>query len=148
MTTDRLGEMRRAPLFIAALATALAAAAQDRLTFEARLTPLPLDVQNRTEITGSGTGSAVLEGRRLRVSGRFEGMQGPATAAHLHLGPALGIRGGPVLDLDVDQAAAGRFSGEWELTAEQLRALDDGRLYIQIHSAVAPAGNLWGWLLP
>jgi len=122
--------------------------AQSTRSFEARLTPLPLDVQNRAEVTGGGAGSATLRGRRLRVAGAFEGMQAPATVAHLHIGPALGIRGGPVLDLEVDQAVAGNFGGEWELTAEQLQALDDGRLYIQIHSQIAPGGNLWGWLLP
>ena len=34
-----------------------------------------------------------------------------------------------------------------DLTPDQLQALLDGRLYIQIHSASAPEGNLWGWLL-
>ena len=51
-------------------------------------------------------------------------------------------------ELVVDQAQAGDFSGEWELTTDQLQALHDGRLYIQVHSQIAPAGNLWGWLLP
>jgi hypothetical protein len=53
-----------------------------------------------------------------------------------------------VLELDVDRAVEGGFSGEWELSADQLRALDDGRMYIQIDSEIAPEGNLWGWLLP
>jgi len=123
------------------------ASAQEAQTFEARLTPLPLDFVNREQIEGSGSGSAVLDGRKLTVSGSFSGLLGPATVAHLHLGPALGIRGGPVLDLEVEQSAAGSFSGEFDLTEDQLRALLDGRLYIQIHSEIAPAGNLWGWLL-
>jgi len=124
------------------------AIAQGTRNFEARLTPAPLDVQNRGEITGSGSGEATLAGNRLRVSGSFAGMKGPATVAHLHIGPALGIRGGRVLDLTVDKAVAGSFSGDFELTAEQLRALEEKRLYIQIHSEIAPGGNLWGWLLP
>ena len=140
--------MRRTVLFTWLLVLAWTAAGQDGQSFAARLAPLPLDVQNRPQVTGSGAGSAVLDGRRLSVVGSFAGLQAPATVAHLHLGPALGIRGGPVLDLTVDQAVAGEFSGEWELSAEQLQALRDGRLYIQIHSQVAPAGNLWGWLLP
>ena len=124
-----------------------AVGAQDAQTFEARLTPLPLDFVNREQIEGSGSGSAVLEGRKLTVSGSFSGLLGAATVAHLHLGPALGIRGGPVLDLEVEQSAAGSFSGEFDLTEDQIQALLDGRLYIQIHSEIAPAGNLWGWLL-
>ncbi len=140
--------MRASATALCLVLASLVAMAQTARTFEARLTPLPLDVQNRAEITGGGAGEAVLDGRRLRVSGSFSGMAGPATVAHLHAGPALGIRGGRVLDLTVDQATAGSFSGEFELTAEQLQALEDGRLYIQIHSEIAPGGNLWGWLLP
>jgi hypothetical protein len=139
--------MRRSLALVFLAFVAGAAGAQEAQTFEARLTPLPLDFVNREQIEGSGSGSAVLDGRRLTVSGSFSGLLGSATVAHLHLGPALGIRGGPVLDLEVDQAAAGSFSGEFELTEEQLQALLDGRLYIQIHSEIAPGGNLWGWLL-
>ena len=140
--------MRRTLLFTWVLMFAWTAGAQNGQVFEARLAPLPLDVENRPQVTGSGAGSAVLDGRRLSVTGSFAGLQAPATVAHLHLGPALGIRGGPVLDLEVEQAPEGNFSGEWDLTAEQAQALGDGRLYIQIHSQIAPAGNLWGWLLP
>ncbi len=139
--------MRFSQLLVLLALVAGVVAAQQAQTFSARLTPLPLDFVNREQIKGSGSGSAVLEGRRLTVSGTFSGLLGPATVAHLHLGPALGIRGGPVLDLEVDQSAAGSFSGEFDLTDDQLRALRDGRLYIQIHSEIAPAGNLWGWLL-
>lgn len=139
--------MRRILLSIGLWAVAVLAAAQGAQQFTARLTPVPLDVVNRVEITGAGSGQAMLEGRRLSVSGSFEGLRAPATVAHLHLGPALGIRGGPILDLTVDPAVAGRFAGSWELSPEQLAALEAGRIYIQIHSEIAPGGNLWGWLL-
>ena len=139
--------MRRVPILMGLCVLVAVAAAQSAQEFAARLTPLPLDVVNRATVTGSGSGLAMLEGRRLSVTGSFEGMQGPATVAHLHVGPALGIRGAPVLDLQVDPAVAGRFSGSWELDAAQLAALEEGRLYIQIHSESAPDGNLWGWLL-
>ena len=98
--------MRFSLAFIFFALVANAAGAQDAQTFEARLTPMPLDFVNREQIEGSGSGSAVLDGRRLTVSGSFSGLLGPATVAHLHLGPALGIRGGPVLDLDVEQSEA------------------------------------------
>jgi len=137
----------RFSLLLACLILMASAFAQDTQTFDARLTPMPLDVVNREQITGGGSGAATLDGNRLTVNGSFWGMQGPATVAHLHLGPALGIRGGPVLDLDVEQGAAGDFSGEFDLTDDQRQALLVGRLYIQIHSEIAPGGNLWGWLL-
>jgi hypothetical protein len=33
------------------------------------------------------------------------------------------------------------------LTPEHVQSLSEGRLYIQIASAGAPDGNVWGWLL-
>jgi len=108
---------------------------------------MPIDVATRANLTGSGSGTAVLDGRRLSVSGSFEGMRGPVTVARVHQGPAMGIRGPALFDLTVAMTAGGTYSGEFELTAEQIESLRQGRLYIQIHSESAPEGNLWGWLL-
>jgi hypothetical protein len=138
----------RRVLGLSLICVACIAAAQDTETFAVRLSPMPLDAEIRTLITGSGSGTAVLEGRRLVVDGSFSGLQGPATVARLHAGLAMGIRGPAVLDLEVDSAVSGTFSGELRLEREHLEALRDRRLYIQIHSESAPDGNLWGWLLP
>ena len=127
---------------------ALSTVSQSAETFVARLTMMPIEVATRANVTGSGSGSAVLDGRRLLVSGSFSGLRGSATAARLHEGVALGIRGAPLFELSVESATAGNFSGEVELTPEQVDSLHQGRLYIQIHSEAAPDGNLWGWLLP
>ncbi len=124
------------------------AAAQSAETFSARLTMMPIEVATRAFVTGSGSGSAMLDGRRLLVSGTFSGLRGPATAARLHEGSALGIRGEPLFELGVQPATDGSFSGELELTREQVESLHQGRLYIQIYSEASPEGNLWGWLLP
>ena len=129
-------------LCLASLATA-----QSAETYSARLTMMPIEAATRANVTGSGSGSALLDGRRLLVSGSFSGLRGLATAARLHVGPALGIRGAPIFELGVESATDGSFSGEVELTGEQVESLNQGRLYIQIHSETAPEGNLWGWLL-
>jgi hypothetical protein len=60
----------------------------------------------------------------------------------------LGVRGPSVAEFTVPQAASGSFNAEFKLTPPQLQSLHQGRLYLQIHSAAAPDGNLWGWLLP
>jgi hypothetical protein len=140
--------MSRSLLLTGFLLAASIAGAQDREAFSARLAPTPLDVEIQARITGLGSASAVLDGTHLIVTGTFAGMLSPATVAHLHTGPAMGIRGPVMLDLDVDQSAAGSFSGEWQLTRDQRQALLDGRVYLQIHSESVPDGNLWGWLLP
>jgi len=140
--------MSRSLLFMGLLLAIAAVSAQDAQTFSVRLTPTPLDVEIQARITGRGSAAAVLDGARLEVTGTFAGMLSPATVAHLHSGPAMGIRGPVMLELDVDHAAAGSFSGDWQLTREQRQALLEGRVYLQIHSESVPDGNLWGWLLP
>lgn len=115
--------------------------------FEARLGRVPVDARNQASVTGLGEATAELDGKRLRVSGRFSGLQGPATAANLHMGQALGVRGPVIHALEVTSGADGSLRGTIELTDEQIAALRAGRLYIQVDSAPAPEGNLWGWLL-
>lgn len=131
----------------ALLCLALSVAAQAPETFSVRLTMMPIEQATRADVTGSGSGSAILDNGRLVVSGSFSGLRGPATVARLHEGLATGIRGAALFDLSVVAGVDGTFTGEAELTREQVQRLRQGRMYIQIHSETAPEGNLWGWLL-
>ena len=117
------------------------------VVFNARLTMMPIDLATRVDVTGSGSSSAVLNGERLFVRGSFSGLRGPATVVRLHEGVAMGVRGDAISELSVEASVSGTFSGNVELTQEQVQRLRQGRLYIQIHSEAAPEGNLWGWLL-
>ena len=116
-------------------------------TFSARLTMMPIDEVNRGLVTGEGSASASIDDESLAISGSFTGLQGAATAARLHKSLDRGIRGPALYDLEVESATEGSFSGEIELTPDQVELLLDGRLYITIYSQSAPEGNLWGWLL-
>jgi CHRD domain-containing protein len=116
--------------------------------FKVRLTPVPIEASTAAKTKGSGRASASLDGSTLTVMGSFAGLVGPATVAALHEGPVLGVRGPSVADFTVPQAASGSFNALFKLTPAQLTSLHQGRLYLQIHSAAAPDGNLWGWLLP
>lgn len=115
--------------------------------FDARLSTVPIDARNRVEITGQGSATAVLDGSELMIAGSYEGLQGSANAAYLHESPVTGVRGPAILDLEVSGGVEGSLTATLELTPEQIVALRDGRLYIQVHSESAPDGNLWGWLL-
>ena len=117
------------------------------VVFNARLTMMPIDLATRVDVTGSGSGSAELNGERLFVRGSFSGLRGPATVVRLHEGAEMGVRGDAISELSVEASVSGTFSGNVELTQEQVQRLRQGRLYIQIHSEAAPEGNLWGWLL-
>jgi hypothetical protein len=120
--------------------------AQEQETYKGRLSPVPIDAKTAPDTTGYGTASAVLQGARLRISGTFEGLRGPATIAQLRQGPSVGVRGPVLFELTVTKNTSGTFSGSFDLTTDQVDSLRKGRLYVQIHSEKAPDGNLWGWL--
>jgi hypothetical protein len=135
--------------FIAAVVwAALALTATAAESFNVRLRPVPIVASTAAATTGAGTASAVLDGRRLKITGTFDGLKGAATVARLHQGPVMGVRGPAIADVTVPAAQSGTFSAEVTLTAEQAAGLRQGQVYLQIHSVSAPEGNLWGWLLP
>jgi hypothetical protein len=115
--------------------------------FKVRLSPVPIEASTAAKTKGSGNATASLDGTRLTLNGSFAGLQGAATVAHLFEGAATGVRGQPVADFTVPQAINGSFTATLTLTAAQAESVRQGRTYLQIHSAAAPDGNLWGWLL-
>jgi len=120
--------------------------AQNSETFKARLSPVPINVSMLSNIAGTGSLTATLNGKKLTIQGTFEGLRAPATTVQIHRGPK-GIPGPAILDLTVTKAVKGTVSGTLDLTPDQLEDLRNGRLYVQIQSERAPNGNLWGWLL-
>ncbi|MGD8339606.1 MAG: CHRD domain-containing protein [Gammaproteobacteria bacterium] len=129
------------------VAAALLASVSFAEDFQARLGRVPVDSRTQASIAGLGHASAELDGNRLVIEGDFAGLLGPATIANLHMGTAVGVRGPVIESLRVTADSEGELSGSVRLNAEQVAALRSGRLYIQIHSEIAPEGNLWGWLL-
>ena len=122
-------------------------AAQNPERFRSRLTTVPMDGGMRNTVAGSGSATAALAGATLAITGTFEGLRSPATAARLHSGVATGVRGAAVAELTVSKATKGTLTGSINLTPEQFKGLREGRLYIELASEKAPEGNLWGWLL-
>lgn len=114
-------------------------------TYRARLSPMPVSPQTVKTITGQGEVILTLGGSTLTVSGNFSGMSSAATMAHLHNGPP--AQPGPVAhQLQITTAPAGEITATLELTAEQVAALKKNELYVQIHSADNPSGELRGWI--
>ena len=114
-------------------------------TYRARLSPMPTTPQTVTTITGEGEVILTLDGNTLTVSGSFAGMNSAATMAHLHNGPP--AQPGPVVHtLEITKMPAGEISAVLELSDEQVTALHNNALYIQVHSETNPAGELRGWI--
>ena len=121
-------------------------AAPQATAFRARLSPVPVESNNASKITGTGSVTATLEGQKLTIAGTFEGMKSAATIAQVHMGQR-GVRGPVEFDLQIDKSPNGTVSGVITLTKIQVDTLRRGWYYIQIHAQDAPDGNLWGWLL-
>ena len=135
----------------ALVGSALPLTAQSGEKFTARLAWVPTaGAADRANVTGKGSATGTLSGRKLTIAGSFEGLAAPATVARLHQGVAKGARGTAITDLTISKAASGMLSGAVDLTPPQVEALRQGKLYIQLHSEKGspPDGsNLWGWFL-
>jgi hypothetical protein len=107
----------------------------------------------------TGSVSAMLDGNMLTVSGHFRGIQSGVDTtivggAHLHLGMA--GQNGPVafpLNINFDNAAltAGSFlaaENTFMLSNEQIMALMNRGIYVNIHSITFGGGELRGQILP
>ncbi len=118
------------------------------------------------ETDASGTGSAVLTDSMLSVQIDFEGLTGPAVAAHIHCCPgpagngpvAVGFEDFPMLSsgsysktFDLDLAATygggflGGFGGDVAMAkAAFVGGLKGGLAYFNIHTAMYPGGEIRG----
>ena len=96
------------------------AAQNNQERYKVRLSTVPMDGGMRDAVAGSGTAAAVLAGTKLTINGRFGGLRSAATAARLHRGLAIGVRGAVVADLTVSQGTNGTIAGSIDLTPDQL----------------------------
>lgn len=106
----------------------------------------------------SGEVSAILDGNNLQVSGIFEGLGSAfdpniAGGAHLHIGYP-GENGGiafpltTTLDPDLQGGMIAASLNTFSLDIDQMDALMEGRMYVNIHTLNYPGGELRGQLMP
>ena len=133
-------------LFLFSLSvTLVSTSVQAQEVYRARLSPMPTTPQTVTDITGGGQVILTLNGNALSVEGNFSGMSSATTMGHIHNGPP--AQPGPVVHrLEVTAAPNGNISAELELTDEQVSALRNNELYVQIHSENNAPGELRGWI--
>lgn len=98
---------------------------------------------NTTVGTGTVTATYDSDSKKLTWKGSYSGLTGPATAAHFH-GPApAGKNAGVMVPISPNGPS---FEGSATLTDAQAKALMDGDIYVNIHTAANKAGEIRGQL--
>ncbi|HKI56624.1 MAG TPA: CHRD domain-containing protein [Trueperaceae bacterium] len=102
---------------------------------------------------GSASAQLELVGNRLSVHGSYADLRDAilpevAYGIHIHHDPALYHLDTIVAGLQNDGQNHGSFGGDVYLTSEQQLMLAQGRLYMDVHTAAFPQGELRGMILP
>ena len=120
--------------------------AQSGERFRGRLSVLPVDFATARTMSGSGEARATLTGNSLVITGTFEELSSPATAAHIHQAPP--ARRGPVaFTVEVTTGTNGEITGSLELDDAQRQALRYSEYYVQIYTEHNTGGEIRGWLM-
>jgi hypothetical protein len=132
--------MLLAATFSAVFATAASAGT---LVYAAKLTgarEVP-----KTDSKGTGKFDATLDTttKTLNYTLTFQNLSGPATMAHLH-GPAARTANAGVLAPLGDKNPSSPVTGTVTLTDDQIKALQSGKVYVNVHTAANPGGEIRG----
>ena len=99
--------------------------------------------------TSAGQGAAEMDydaaSKKLTWKVTYSGLTGPATAAHFH-GPADASANAKVA-VPIPNPAASPVEGSATLTDEQAKDLMDGKLYLNVHTAANPTGEIRGQVM-
>lgn len=131
-------------LLAALVVTAVAASAPKDTMWAAKLTAAQeIPKQTVKDAKAKGAFTATLTGKKLKWRLTFSRLTGPATAAHIHLG-AMGKSGNVVVPL-CGPCKSGQ-TGTATLTSSVLKSARKHLLYVNVHTAKNPAGEIRGQL--
>ncbi|MGA9865670.1 MAG: CHRD domain-containing protein [Acetobacteraceae bacterium] len=92
--------------------------------------------------TGTFQGSLDTASKTLTYTLTYSGLTGPATAAHIHGPAAVGANAGVMVPIKPPLASP--VKGTATLTDAQIKSMDDGMTYANIHTKEHPAGEIRG----
>jgi hypothetical protein len=99
----------------------------------------------KTDSKGKGTFDATFDtqSKALNYTLNFDGLTGPATAAHIH-GPATRKQTAGVVVPLGDKNPTSPITGTATLTDDQVKMLQSAKLYVNVHTAANPGGEIRG----
>ncbi len=133
------------------LATALAAAFvtsayADTVTYTAKLSGRSEVPKTESKATGKLDASFDTTTKELKYTLTFDGLSGPATAAHFH-GPATRAQTAGVIAPIGGANPTSPVSGSVTLTDDQAKALRSNKFYVNVHTAANAGGEIRGQVL-
>ncbi len=129
---------------LAALAfTAPSIARAETQTFKATLSGAHEVPAKTTD--GKGEAMATLDTvtKKLSYTVTYSGLSGPASAGHIHGPAAAGANAGVLVPF---ASAASPITGSATLTDAQIADLEAGKMYVNVHTAANPGGEIRGQL--
>ena len=121
---------------------AAAPASADMIHYRATVSPSTEVPPNGSKATGHLTATYDTSSRTLTYEVGYADLTGPATMAHFH-GPApAGKNAGVMVPINGDLASP--IKGSVTLTDDQAKALVNGDLYFNIHTAMNKGGEMRG----
>jgi hypothetical protein len=140
----RIADWRAPSLATAAFLLAGGMAAAQETKFMANLTggeevpPVETAATGMADVTWNG------DSKELSWTIEFDGLSGPATAAHFHGPAAAGENAGPVITIeDLESPSEGAAT----LTDEQAGQLAGGQWYVNVHTEANPDGEIRGQVM-
>jgi hypothetical protein len=118
------------------------------LVYQAFLNGASENPPNGSPATGYGTVTLNALMDHFDVDLTWTGLTASATAGHIH-GPApVGVNAAVIFPFSIVPGTSGHFTGTFAINATQLGWLQTGLLYMNLHDANFPAGEIRGQLTP
>ncbi len=127
---------------MAAIMLAAGPALAEMMTFKTELKGGMEVPPNDSAASGTADIKVDTEAKKITWTLTHSGLSGDATAAHFHGPAAAGANAGPVIDITANMA-----SGSADLSDAQLAVLQAGMLYVNVHTAKFPDGEIRGQVM-
>ncbi len=131
-------------VFAAGFGSAVSAAT---MQFSATMTGAQEVPAKQTAGTGDALATLDTAKKELTYTVTWHGLSGPATAAHFHGPAASGANAGVVVPIEGKNPTSPAHASA-TLTDAQMKDLEAGKWYVNVHTAANPGGEIRGQMKP